>query len=279
MKFFNVLLILFGISVFVQAQTVPWVNIKQADEAYKARDYKRADSLYKPLMVYYNNKKDLVKAARCAAQVGDTTACLNLLERAYKRGWSNSAMLLSDGELTPVEKLPRFLKVVELMKAFEKRQAAISPELHAMLKQMEQDDQKIRGNGIDDPDGQYLLDSLNFIKLEKIIAEHGWLGENLLGGDNGFWLVIQHQPLHKQMKYQALMEAAALKGEEDVINYAYLEDRILIKTGKLQKYGTQVDTENKRAFPIDKPEEVDIRRASIGLGSLRDYLKRWGIKI
>ena len=71
-------------------------------------------------------------------------------------------------------------------------------------------------------------------------------------------------------------------------NVAMLEDRILVSTGKKQKYGTQLyymeeDGVQKRVLsPIEDVEHVDELRHSVGLPPLRESysaeeLKRSGL--
>ena len=64
--------------------------------------------------------------------------------------------------------------------------------------------------------------------------------------------------------------------------YAMLEDRVLVKSGKMQIYGTQVMVNNKNKIaellPVVSPDSIDIRRKSIGLiQSISDYLKQFDI--
>ncbi|RZK15419.1 MAG: hypothetical protein EOO43_15130 [Flavobacterium sp.] len=55
---------------------------------------------------------------------------------------------------------------------------------------------------------------------------------------------------------------------------ALLTDKMLIKTGKKQIYGTQCDYVNGIAIAnnIAHPENVDQRRKEMGLEPLKDYL-------
>ena len=52
-------------------------------------------------------------------------------------------------------------------------------------------------------------------------------------------------------------------------------DRLLVEVGKEQLYGTQWKFQKgkKVPHPIKNPENVDQRRAEIGLGPLQNYLK------
>jgi len=62
-----------------------------------------------------------------------------------------------------------------------------------------------------------------------------------------------------------------------------LEDRILMREGKKQIYGTQLHSGPKtngklELYPIDDEEHVDERRAIVGLQPLAEYLKQFGME-
>lgn len=55
---------------------------------------------------------------------------------------------------------------------------------------------------------------------------------------------------------------------------AYLEDRLAVACGEPQRYETQLrpGADGLEPLPIEDPEHVDERRASVGLPPLADYL-------
>ena len=61
-----------------------------------------------------------------------------------------------------------------------------------------------------------------------------------------------------------------------------MEDRVLLKHGKKQLYGSQIEydtlTDKYIVSPIEDEPNVNKRRASVGLGPLEDYVKIWGIE-
>jgi hypothetical protein len=61
-----------------------------------------------------------------------------------------------------------------------------------------------------------------------------------------------------------------------------MEDRILMMEGKPQIYGSQIskngETHKWELYTLEKPETVDKRRAEVGLGSLKEYVKNWNIE-
>lgn len=127
-----------------------------------------------------------------------------------------------------------------------------------------------------------LKDSLNQQRITAIIDQYGWPGKSLVGKEASLavFLVIQHASLEIQKKYLPQFRESVTKGESSSSNLAYLEDRILMREGKPQLYGTQVITDNtgqKKFYNIYDEVNVDERRLKIGLGPLADYGKRFNI--
>jgi hypothetical protein len=127
-------------------------------------------------------------------------------------------------------------------------------------------------------------DSLNLIKVEAILQRYGWLGTDVVGhdGNSTLFLVIQHSDLATQEKYLPMMRDAVDKGNAEARSVALLEDRIAIRKGKRQLYGSQIgwDMVANQYFvlPLDDPDNVDKRRLNVGLLPLADYIKNWQLK-
>ena len=62
---------------------------------------------------------------------------------------------------------------------------------------------------------------------------------------------------------------------------ALLIDRIEIREGRKQIYGSQIgtipNTKTQYVLPLIDPDNVDKRRAEVGLGSISDYVKNWNL--
>ena len=127
-------------------------------------------------------------------------------------------------------------------------------------------------------------DSVNLIKVKAIIDEYGWLGADALGsqGNKTLFMVIQHSDLRTQEEYLPVMRQAVNNGNAKASSLALLEDRVAMFEGKKQIYGSQLrwDLKNNTYViaPIEDPENVDKRRAEVGLMSLTDYLSNFGLK-
>lgn len=180
--------------------------------------------------------------------------------------------------------------------------AARLQTLRSELAEMLKDDQKYRGmvNEIENDktlpadekekkvsalwERQNQLDQTNIRKLAKIIDLYGWPTRSGVGkeGSLAAFLVVQHGDLNYQKKYFPLIKDAVSKGEADRDDAALLEDRILMRDGKKQIYGTQLyfneATKKLELWPIENEESVDARRASVGLRPLAEYVKSFGLE-
>ncbi|NBW35656.1 MAG: hypothetical protein EBR30_11700 [Cytophagia bacterium] len=127
-------------------------------------------------------------------------------------------------------------------------------------------------------------DSLNRTKVEIILNKYGWLGKDVIGedGNTTLFLVIQHSNIATQEKYLPMIREAVKNGNAKASSLALLEDRIALRQGKRQIYGSQVAwnmiTNEYYVLPLDDPDNVDKRRAKVGLQPLSDYLGNFNLK-
>ncbi len=126
-------------------------------------------------------------------------------------------------------------------------------------------------------------DSLNLLKVSKILDERGWLGAEVVGnqGNSALFLVIQHADIETQEKYLPMMREAVKAGNARSSSLALLEDRVALRKGEKQIYGSQVsrDTESGEYYvlPLIDPDNVDKRRAEVGLDPIQNYISNWGM--
>jgi hypothetical protein len=87
--------------------------------------------------------------------------------------------------------------------------------------------------------------------------------------------------LETQKKYLPMMKDAVIKGNANPVSLALLIDRIEIREGRKQIYGSQIGTnpDNKTQYvlPLIDPDHVDERRKEVGLGLMSDYVKNWNL--
>lgn len=124
-------------------------------------------------------------------------------------------------------------------------------------------------------------DSLNHLVLVKIVDQYGFPDSDKLGmeGTKYFWLLVQHQNGQPDFQERVLkmMEIAVRQNKASGKDYAYLLDRVLRNTGKLQVYGTQMILNpagtSFEPSPCIDPEHLNERRASVGLGTIEAYIE------
>lgn len=154
---------------------------------------------------------------------------------------------------------------------------AIKSDLNGILDR----DQKTR-TGKDSAAFVNYIDSCNLVQVEKLIATYGWPGKSFVGarGNQTVFLVIQHAGLATQEKYLPLMRESVNRGESSASDFALLQDRVLMRQGKKQIYGSQVvfnKTGGQEFYPIEDEKNVNERRAKVGLQPLEEYAKYFGI--
>ncbi len=120
----------------------------------------------------------------------------------------------------------------------------------------------------------------NFEEMESLISTHGWPSYATVGklaADAPLLIINHHENEEIRIKYLDQIKNACFNNEGSCMEYAKIQDRILVNTGKSQMYGMQFRYNVQRTlepFPILDPEHVDRRRLKIGLEPLKDYLKR-----
>jgi hypothetical protein len=126
-------------------------------------------------------------------------------------------------------------------------------------------------------------DNQNLVKVNYILSKYGWLGPQAVGinGSQALFLVIQHADLNTQKMYLPMIIKAEKEGEILSSNLAILEDRINVREGKEQLYGSQGFADKASGkiyiYPIADPDHLDQRRKSMGMIPMKEYRKDWDI--
>jgi hypothetical protein len=115
-------------------------------------------------------------------------------------------------------------------------------------------------------------------RLRAIVAEIGWPTRSKVGelAEHRAWLLLQHADGDRPFQQQCLeLMKHEPPGEVCASHIAYLEDRLSVAFGKPQRYGTQLHggPDGLEPLPIEDPERVDERRASVGLQPLAEYVE------
>jgi hypothetical protein len=157
--------------------------------------------------------------------------------------------------------------------------------LHAALISRGRQDQAVRevflaGHHQDTTDLRRMadVDADNTSFLKKIVADRGWPGRSLVGGDaeNAAFLIVQHSPdTAFQARMLPLIEKAYAAGEAEGQQVALLTDRVAVQRGRPQVYGTQASIVNGRfkLNPIADSATVDQRRAALKMPPVAAYMR------
>ena len=131
-------------------------------------------------------------------------------------------------------------------------------------------------------------DSTNLAAVSQILDTYGWPSGLSDEANKAIFLVIDHSDLKTMNKYIGLFRDAVEKGYLSMNDFVTMEDRMLMNSGKPQKYGTQaysVSEEGKTViyiWTVEDPDKLDALRKSVGLMPIEDYLelvKQQGVEI
>lgn len=296
-------LLIFNIS-FGQNQEKYPEFVKEAWKLYESKEYKKSADKYKEAFdqlegkAYPNDRYNAACSYALAGDIENSFYHLFRLAENPKTKYKNYGHITTDTDLDILHKDRRWEKLIAIVKSNkEEAEKNLDKPLVAILDSIYTEDQKYRRQ-IDEIEEKYgrdseemkahwrLInekDSINLIKIKKILDERGWLGADIIGGQGNstLFLVIQHSDLETQLKYLPMMREAVKNGNANASSLALLEDRVALRQGKRQIYGSQIgrDQETGEYFvsPLIDPENVDKRRAEVGLGTLAEYVNHWGM--
>lgn len=276
--------------------------IKEAWSLYERKDFLESAEMYSEAFVALGGKgmvNDRYNAACSWALANEPdSAFIQLFKIAQNGNYTNLRHMTTDVDLNSLHPDERWNQVIDIVKANrEKAEVNFDKPLVAMLDTIYQDDQMYRQQikGIEEKHGweseemqahwKIIIekDSINIIKVKKILDERGWLGPDVIGnqGNATLFLVIQHADFETQEKYLPMMRDAVKNGKANASSLALLEDRVALKKGEKQIYGSQVgrdqETVEYYVLPLLDPENVDERRAEVGLSPIQDYISNWGL--
>lgn len=123
------------------------------------------------------------------------------------------------------------------------------------------------------------VDNCNQHIVFGILDSIGWPSELSTVANQAIFLTIDHADLSFQKKYIPLVEERANQGVLEKSSYATLLDRILMRSGEMQVYGTQTVIQNVGGedvlliWPIENPDKIDSLRVSMDLIPLNKYIE------
>jgi hypothetical protein len=293
-------LLLFQVSICLSCSSQSYNTIvRQADSLYRAGQYQGSlNAFEKAFAIKTGSANDLYNAACNAALLKNNDKAFFYLGKSIDAGWEDLEYLKNESDFIYIRTDQRWKDMLEKLKVkLEKMREGYNLELQKELLAIYKDDQDERnryselnrlypGNKVKLDSMQHrmlLVDSINTAKVSAILDKYGWVGPNKVGekASLALFLVIQHSDLAHQKKYLPLLKQAVEKGDAEKQSLALLEDRIAIREGNLQTYGTQIGWSTKTnkyyVLPLKDPDNVDIRRREVGLGPISEYLRQWEI--
>ena len=124
------------------------------------------------------------------------------------------------------------------------------------------------------------VDSTNRVIVARLL-DSGWPQGLSEEANNAIWLVIDHAPIDYQLRYMPLIEEQMATGAISKSQYATLFDRIRMRQGEPQRYGTQ--TVQRRSaeqnasiyvWPIENPRKLNRLRRAMGLTPIKRYCRK-----
>lgn len=182
-----------------------------------------------------------------------------------------------------------------------RREAGMRAKIDSLLCDIGRKDQEVRadwakvatGNVTQEEVIGYALkmeetDNANLAVVSHIIDIYGWPSGLSEEANKAIFLVIDHSDLKTMEKYRKTFHDAVKKGYLPMNDLVTMEDRMLMNSGRPQKYGTQAYSveENGHAviyvWPVEEPDKLNELRRSVGLGPIENYLetvKQQGVEI
>lgn len=279
------------------------ILIQESINLYELKKYKKAASTYSRAFSQNNSEiklNDRYNAARCWTLAGyPDSSFLQLRILADKYSYRDYNQIVNDTAFYSLHSKLEWKKIVDLV-----RKNTINTDknyylaLNEKLSNIYDEDQKYRELaqstyiklGSESPQMAALwktidkIDSVNILEITSILNKHGWLGSEIVGtkGNSALFLVIQHSNVKTQEKYLPMLRNAVMINDALPRDLAFLEDRISLAKGKGQIYGSQLGRDEKSnkfyLLPLQDPDNIDKRRAKIGLEPLSEYLKKWDVE-
>lgn len=277
--------------------------VKRADSLHKVKDFKSSANTYTNAFKANNWQglpNDMYNAACAWALSGVPDSAFFQLESiATKANYANYSHVIADTDLESLHEDKRWNPLIEKIKQnnshrnlnFEKSLALALDSIYTEDQMYRQQIDEIRKNYGSESNKMKAhwklinkIDSVNLTKVKEILDRHGWLGADAVGakGSITIFLVIQHADQATQEKYLPMMREAVKNGKAQGSALALLEDRVALGQGKRQIYGSQISQDPKTklnyVLPLIDPDNVDKRRASVGLEPMSQYVDKWQIK-
>ena len=168
---------------------------------------------------------------------------------------------------------------------FDGLQIVLDSVWHSEQAPIRKRDSLMRLYGVDSEEAQVAQAEYkrNHVENERIVLaifdRQGWPEKTTINEQGHLTLanVLQHASMEVREKYLPMMRQATAKGDLEPRLLARAEDRLATDRGELQRYGGKIkyypESGTFDVWPIFEPEQVDQRRAAIGLEPMAEFLK------
>jgi hypothetical protein len=276
--------------------------VKEARAQYESKAYINSAETYRRAFIQFDGKAypdDRYDAACSYSLAGNVdTSFYHLFRLANDSDYKNYGHITTDFDLDTLHNDKRWDELISIVKTNKaEAEKYLDKPLVAMLDSIYHDDQKYRrqigdieaeyGRDSDEMRAHWRLihekDSANLLKITSILDDRGWLGSDVVGaqGNSTLFLVIQHADIETQLQYLPMMRQAVEDGNARGSSLALLEDRVALRQGERQIYGSQIgrdiETGEHYVSPLIDPDNVNKRRAKVGLGTIEDYITHWNM--
>lgn len=186
--------------------------------------------------------------------------------------YQNNVGEITEVRVRPIELADKFVEIQIRVAATNPLSQVVPIEmdcndLGAIFQEVWDSDQEVRTGG----GNMNLTDSLNRQKVISSIFNCGWSEEHL----QTIWLVFQHSPEGIMAYFYPELKKYAEEGKLSKSSIALMEDRLLMRNGYKQVYGSQIS--GGELYELEEPDSVDIRRATMDLGPIEDYLQHFDL--
>ena len=133
-----------------------------------------------------------------------------------------------------------------------------------------------------------MIDKENQTFVFGLLDNQGWPDGLSDKANSAIFLVIDHAEFAAQEKYYPVVKEKAEEGIIGKEDAATLQDRILMKKGEMQVYGTQttmvvINGENiNYLWPVKNPDQLDKLRKEVNLPPIAEYIavfEKQGMKL
>lgn len=130
---------------------------------------------------------------------------------------------------------------------------------------------------------QEKTDSVNMVRLAKMLDEHGWIARSVYGNktsDQALAILNKGSSNH-HVYYFSMLSKSFANGEVKPSGFAEIYDKAMVAQGRNQLYGTQLSFNEadgtNYVHPMDDEANVDKRRRMVGLEPMTAYWEKFGI--